>query len=117
MDPARIEGATPPPLRLERASSMNEPMTSALRRALGAMALDGNNDDHVRQALRDAVRAGRRDGLYVEHVILRLKLAWGQAPESRRLTRRARYEALDYAITMCIEEYYREVDPDDEANG
>lgn len=85
-------------------------LTTATDRAL-ALALNADGDGRNRelqQAMRALCDEARRQGMRAEEVIVLFKKTWHTRPELQRMTREETSRRFDAAVTMCVEEYYRD---------
>lgn len=93
---ARLATAAPPP------DHLREMLRAALRQALRP----GTADAEYREAMRRACAVARQEGIQPEHLLVALKQAWQELPETRRMLRDTRETTLSSVVTLCIEEYF-----------
>lgn len=86
-------------------TELRELTQEALRRSLPASQLSRARDEEVRRILRQLCVRARDANLHAEDVVILLKIAWRELPETRHAVH-DREGILARAVTLCIEEYY-----------
>ena len=104
------EPAAPEQSGGERASSViSAEDLRALRAVLPSDARRAGIRADVEVPLRAVCARAHRSGLRVEQLLVLVKSAWRELPETRRVEALAsRDEQLDSVITALIEQYYRD---------
>jgi hypothetical protein len=85
----------------------DQPLVNAATRAieLALHSQRSDDDDRLREAMRQLCVDARRLSMRPEELIILFKLRWAHT-ELGALPREDASSALDHLITMCIEEYY-----------
>lgn len=93
--------------RTDRTTELRDLMHGTLRSALRkASCADIAGSDVHAMIVRGCV-AARESGLRIEELLVVLKSAWREMPETRHLLGHEADELLSSVITMCINEYYQ----------
>jgi hypothetical protein len=85
---------------------LREHTSDMLRYALDAQLVGRFPNASVRRSLRGVCSEAQRSGMRAEQLLVILKDSWRRLPETRRIERSERDEALGQVITLCIREYY-----------
>ena len=74
--------------------------------AIHARLIGRAADDGLGAELRHVCDCAHEQGLRAEQLLIVVKAAWRELPESRETARFDEQEALAHVLTRCIEAYY-----------